>query len=185
MNQLRKEAKNVAEALLDVTGNTSAPIQLNKIIDWIEKNFGFEIKVQTSTTLLTEHGASGKMYREGERAFILINADDSPARQRFTLGHEIGHIVEALEKASMTTLLPTKYDGERFADMFSAELNMPEQLIREQWKKISGTFTPAVVQYKLARTFQVSNEAMGYRLNELGIQGGHWSGQSTPPVYTR
>ncbi|WP_368267015.1 ImmA/IrrE family metallo-endopeptidase [Corynebacterium ulcerans] len=77
---------------------------------------------------------------EDEDPEIFINSDEHQMRQRFTLAHEIGHLVERMyvaEDADYSFIdrrqtKPGTYDlHEFFADEFAAELLMPaEEFLR-------------------------------------------------------
>lgn len=183
MNPVRKEAKKIAEALLYACDISAPPVRFAPILRWMKENMGFEFKILPSDTYLDSEGLAGKLVRRAKHIWILLNGNDSMARQRFTLGHELGHFMENLQVAHMSQVIPKGYSKERFADIFASELLMPGELVKHEWSKLHTTYAPAVVQYKLAMLFSVSNEAMGYRLNELGLQSLHWSETSVPPVY--
>lgn len=75
---------------------------------------------------------------EGKSARIYINHQDSPLRQRFTLAHELGHLVERLELAHDDEYSFIDYRGageydlhEFFADEFAGELLMPAEVMLE------------------------------------------------------
>ena len=71
---------------------------------------------------------------------ILVNADEAPVRQRFTIAHELGHwICQCLEGSSAsspstagprTSMSETARLAEREANVFAAELLMPEEQVR-------------------------------------------------------
>lgn len=88
---------------------------------------------------------------------IGVNANHHPRRQRFTLAHELGHIIlnhppEGRCSAREIALF------NREADAFASELLVPTQLLRQ----LAGTrtYSPSV----LSRLFDVSDEAMILRL---------------------
>ncbi len=88
---------------------------------------------------------------------IGVNANHHPRRQRFTLAHELGHIIlnhppEGRCSAREIALF------NREADAFASELLVPTQLLRQ----LAGTrtYSPSV----LSRLFDVSEEAMILRL---------------------
>jgi Zn-dependent peptidase ImmA (M78 family) len=98
---------------------------------------------------------------------IYLNAEDVPARRRFTLAHEVGHWVcqclggkgapvmcraEDVSEGADRTL-------EREANVFAAELLMPEPAVRMAYGQESD----------LAERFGVSSEAMAWRLYNLGL----------------
>jgi hypothetical protein len=109
-------------------------------------------------------GVSGLLYPSEMR--ILVNASDSPARRRFTLAHELGYWIcqcigrEAQPlycRASDVTLDPATKAREREANIFAAELLMPEPAVR------------AANDGDLASRFAVSGEATAWRLYGFGL----------------
>jgi Zn-dependent peptidase ImmA (M78 family) len=101
---------------------------------------------------------------------IHVNADDNPARQRFTIAHEIAHYVlhrdligdgitdDPLYRSSLGEWY------ERQANKMAADILMPPKLVRAMYR--SGTVSLA----PLARAFEVSVDAMRIRLEELGFR---------------
>ena len=97
-------------------------------------------------------------------------AEESPGRRRFTLAHELGHwVCHVLEgKTAPVYCRPVDVTEaadralEREANGFAAELLMPEELVREEFRRAA---TPA----ELAEWFGVSAEAMHWRLFNFGL----------------
>src|SRR6266576_905924 len=76
---------------------------------------------------------------------IWLNADEGASRRRFTLAHELGHwVCQHLEgksapvycRAADVQPQPSAADRafEREANVFAAELLMPETPVREEWR---------------------------------------------------
>ena len=115
-------------------------------------------------------GVSGLLYPARRR--IVLNAADGPERKRFTLAHELGHwicqCVDAAEpqevfcRAEDVTLDPEARAVEREANIFAAELLMPEPAVAER-------FTPSRSVADLADEFGVSPLALAWRLYGLGL----------------
>lgn len=112
-------------------------------------------------------GISGLLYPARRR--IVINAADPPARKRFTVAHELGHWicqcqdgpeVSVFCRAEDVTLDPDARAVEREANVFAAELLMPEPAVREAW---------AGDAEETAERFGVSGEAMRWRLYSFGL----------------
>jgi hypothetical protein len=69
---------------------------------------------------------------------ILVNSDEAPVRQRFTIAHELGHwICQCLEGSvepvycrAADVMSETARLAEREANVFAAELLMPEEQVR-------------------------------------------------------
>jgi Zn-dependent peptidase ImmA (M78 family) len=102
---------------------------------------------------------------------ILLNAEDSRNRQRFTCAHELGHYIErsksgdggAWKHVDGRDLFAVDECGpvETYANSFAAELLMPRGIVAD-WGR--GTNAPV-----LALEFGVSADAMRFRLADLGI----------------
>lgn len=97
---------------------------------------------------------------------ITVNATEPIARQRFTLAHEIGHLIERTEIAEdrdysfIDYRSSTDYDlHEFFADEFAGELLMPEPEFSEYYQKY-GEFAASL-------KFFVSVPAVRKRIKRL------------------
>jgi Zn-dependent peptidase ImmA (M78 family) len=124
---------------------------------------------------------SGFALREGGRWIIGVNTATSPRRQRFTVAHELGHLLlhegrplitdysVYVSNRDNTSSLGTDTE-EIQANGFAAEILMPrEMVITELEKELEDAASRDELIARLARTFKVSNEAMGYRLVNLNI----------------
>lgn len=121
---------------------------------------------------------------EGGRFRIDVKAVDPPNKRRFTVAHEIGHVVLHLQGAyrasfddngesASDTYQPTALERRDFtgsnsakeveANAFAAALLMPARLVRERFASIKD---PS----ELAREFKVSEEAMKIRLGTLRLK---------------
>jgi hypothetical protein len=107
-----------------------------------------------------------------ERRVVLCSGEPQ-VRQRFTLAHELGHWVcqvreghEAPVYCRAADVAPTADRFlEREANVFAAELLMPEPAVRTEWSRAQSAA-------ELATWFGVSEEAMSWRLFNLGLQSG-------------
>jgi Zn-dependent peptidase ImmA (M78 family) len=111
--------------------------------------------------------ASGVLYPD-ER-LILLNGAESPPRRRFTLAHEIAHWTLHCGGPAPPPILCRAVGPrqgadarEREANVFAADLLMPERELRE-----AGGREPEAAA--LAERFGVSPEAMAWRLFNLGL----------------
>ena len=126
---------------------------------------------------------SGFALRQGSRIIIGVNTATSPRRQRFTIAHELGHLeLHAKEKLIVDhSVFIRKRDEvssmgtdaqEIQANRFAAAVLMPRSLIVAELKGLlaAGNFQSRdELIARMARTFDVSIEAMGYRLINLNI----------------
>ena len=114
-------------------------------------------------------GLSGLLFPAARQ--ICVNALDVPTRRRFTLAHELGHwICQHLEgktapvycRAEDVTLAPADRTLEREANIFAAELLMPEPAVRDEFRWSTSVAA-------LAARFGVSTEAMQWRLYSFAL----------------
>lgn len=114
---------------------------------------------------------------------IVVNSDHHPTRQRFTIAHELGHILlhGYTEPHADRGYVVRFRDGrssegrvteEIEANQFAAELLMPQGLLLEratarrlEYVPLDGEDDPAVAE--LAREFEVSKHALLIRLSNL------------------
>lgn len=80
-------------------------------------------------------GCEARLVADGDRAVITINSNSIPTRQRFSLGHELGHL--KLDKGRSGFLCSSKdigphrdaaRDGEAIANSFASQLLLPSYL---------------------------------------------------------
>ncbi|HWP82321.1 MAG TPA: ImmA/IrrE family metallo-endopeptidase [Bacteroidota bacterium] len=92
---------------------------------------------------------------------IGINAAHHRHRQRFSIGHELGHILLDHPPEAKRSRIQIDLDN-READYCAAALLMPKTIVREFAERTSNVT-------ELSRVFDVSKEAMARRLKLLGI----------------
>lgn len=115
---------------------------------------------------------SGMIKKEaGSDPVIVLSRSDSPARQRFTCAHELGHFfkrqgdqefayVDLRVNERMGIKKPTE---EVYADAFAASLLMPVSMMKQH----ASSKRPEL--WNLARQFGVSIEAMKIRRATLDL----------------
>ena len=112
---------------------------------------------------------SGKLEYKGGSWIMTVNTNHPEVRQRYTMGHELGHYlnhrnsIKSFED-SVFFRNSQKSSMEYMADQFAACLLMPESDIN----KLIGAGVNTVKQ--MANEFGVSLEAMKYRLEQLGYR---------------
>lgn len=124
---------------------------------------------------------SGMTYRHEDAKVIGINNGHHPRRRRFTLAHEIGHLcmhpgqllVDSSVRVDFRTDIPSLASPvqEREANQFAAALLMPEAAVESRFRALTdaGVRGRDRLVAELASEFDVSAEAMGYRLINLGL----------------
>jgi Zn-dependent peptidase ImmA (M78 family) len=134
-----------------------------------------------------EGSESGFILRDGKLTVIGVNTLTSRRRQRFTIAHELGHLLlHEGEPLIVDHSVRINFrddvsgaatdDREIEANAFAAMLLMPRPLILSHLKAYLASVTQRGESIsredliaQLAREFDVSAEAMGYRLINLGI----------------
>ncbi len=167
-------AESVAQQLLQKTNLARIPVP----VEDIAQALGVELLYRP-----LDSDTSGMLFREPSRTIIGVNSTHPATRQRFTIAHEIAHlqlhkgrplIVDSFihvnrrdTKSSLAT------DAEEIqANAFAAELLMPAALLRQEvTRSLNARAMPSQDQLvqNLASRFQVSPQAMAYRLINLGL----------------
>ena len=112
--------------------------------------------------------------REDGQALMGINSSEPKTRMRFTVAHEIAHFLfDKKNKVYIdyrtSTRLLDKPKEEKRADFFAANILMPKKLLTLDFEKISKESFSQDHLIDLAKKYQVSQDAMKYRLSNLRL----------------
>ncbi len=149
-------------AMLDSMGLSTVG-DLPKVI---EEAFGIDVAIEQLGT-----GFDGLAVSTETTKLILVDATSITARQRFTIAHELGHLLsgddQAIhEDADIYSSASKKGEGEVRANAFAAALLMPERLVRsmvaEQGSSLEGLSS-------VAQALSVPPTALAYRLENLRV----------------
>ena len=119
-----------------------------------------------------EDEVAGMLVIKDGQTIIGVNDTHHPNRQRFTIAHELGHHILRHHENFHIDLASSTAHGEsanyswrdeRAANDFAAELLMPASMV------VAAARVHPTVQV-LAKQFEVSREAMGFRLINLGLK---------------
>lgn len=118
-------------------------------------------------------GIAGCCWRDGQRVVLWVNGTHAPARQRFTLAHELGHLRcghdGAIPVETFTTLGGKATDSREVqANAFAAELLAPAAGVTAM---VEGTEPGLDDVVRIAAAHGISTIAALYRLNSLGLTG--------------
>jgi Zn-dependent peptidase ImmA (M78 family) len=161
----------VVETLLAENNITEAPVMVSQIA----KAKGARIFVQS-----LEGDLSGFLYRDKAQAVIGVNTRHSPARQNFTISHELGHLLlhdqeqlhidhEFRVRLRNDVSSQGTDEAEQEANFFAASLLMPREFLKkdlateEYVDLLDDNFL-----HGLARKYGVSTQALVNRLKNLG-----------------
>lgn len=116
---------------------------------------------------------SGMATKTAKGWVVVIRSNEAMVRQRFTLAHEIKHVIDDEAVVALADKRLALYpaapgytpaeQAERVADRFAAALLMPRPLLRADWA--DGIQDIA----RLSRRYGVSRPAMTVRLTQLGL----------------
>lgn len=111
---------------------------------------------------------SGALRWDPEGATIVVNAREAKTRHRFTIGHEIGHLVLGSRHLAaglgLDGVALSRLEEERVCDRVAAELLMPRSAVVPR----TGTLLDLTQIDALARDAWVSRSAAAARLIEVG-----------------
>jgi len=196
------EIERRAQQVLRNAGALTIPVNLDKVLD------SLNVRVHEEDM---DDETAGVLIVKGEQRHVLVNKEHPKNRKRFTIAHELGHLVlhddeangdssgqrmfidrqirvyQRVGEASSAVYQQegslTSVQQEREANLFAACLLMPAPhvttagLERDLFDEISVA--------SLARNFEVSEQAMSIRLQQLqvlavvGLQAE--AAASTPP----
>jgi Zn-dependent peptidase ImmA (M78 family) len=163
-------AKSLAADLLKRARVRKAPVPVERLAALLNA----EIVLQPFTGEI-----SGIVYRnKNGSAVIGVNSSHPTQRQRFTIAHEIGHLLLHTDtKLHVDKNFPIglrngisskSVDGNEIeANQFAAALLMPSDLIANDVQPLVGTDVLIAI-HKLAKRYAVSEQAMSIRLSVLG-----------------
>lgn len=167
-------ARRRARQLLEDGAVTCPPVPLEQLAESCRASIRYEP---------FDGEVSGMVHcREGGGGIIGVNSEHSRTRQRFTIAHELGHLLlhgddefhidEKRPLAWRDDVSSQAVDPREIeANQFAAELLMPEALVRASVAALGeeGVVHVEVAIDKLARAYQVSPIAMTHRLTNLKI----------------
>ena len=109
--------------------------------------------------------AHGAVWQLKDGWVIHLNSKDSPARRRFTLYHEVFHILAHCNATPVFKKASSQKEGafnELLADHFSAVMIMPEEMMRKKWPEVKDIS-------KMAAIFDVPEPAMYCGLKHMRL----------------
>lgn len=168
------EIKKETEAIIARFNVTSLPIK----IEDIAKKAGVRV-----TPYAFDDDISGVLVIEKGEGTIGYNQSESRVRRRFTIAHEYGHYCLHREKSSVFmdkgfhAMFRSKQSGmtedtqllEKEANMFAAYILMPDNLLISEIDKIDFDLGSEDDIKNLAKIFDVSSQAMYYRILNSGL----------------
>lgn len=170
MNQRSARIRSRVDELLVAGDVVGPPVPVERLA----RQIGAQIKTEPF-----EGQLSGLLFRQQGRTVVGVNALHPKTRQRFTIAHELGHLLlhdrEEMHvdrdyrvylrdaRASYATDL-----NEMESNSFAAELLMPAKFLAEDLRNQALDFEDDDQLRRLAERYKVSLQAMMFRLANLG-----------------
>jgi Zn-dependent peptidase ImmA (M78 family) len=165
-------ARRKAIELLELSKVKKAPVPVEKLAEL----------AGASVTLEPFAGELyGMVHRKSDgTAVIGVNSLDAPNRRRFTIAHEIGHLLlhkdESLHVDEKFPIgLRSELSGmavdenEIEANQFAAELLMPVSFLKRDLENLPDDIEADAAIERLAKQYRVSTQAMTIRLTALDV----------------
>lgn len=182
----------LSQYYLDLLQVNYFPLDLDKVIEKINRISEFTVLVATQQEYMDYrklHSEKGKVisikdgrtyYIESQKLYFIVYNDSKPIKRiRFTIAHELGHIILGHLEDEVTEINRGGISNELYqelenqADVFAGNFLVPPILLNERLKMINSRSTP----YLISETFQVSEPAVHNRYKDFDI----WKSQSFIP----
>jgi len=157
-SEARQVLERQATRLLKLAGVSGPPVPIEEIITSLPR---VEFKRYTPLP------ASGRTQWAGRSWVILVDSDEPKVRQRFSLGHELAHVIyHPLSGIVLPSYKDQKAEArlEQACEYFAACLLMPRTWMKRAYFDAGIQDVPS-----LSRLFGVSWVALRVRLEQLGL----------------
>ena len=169
---VQAQAEQDAQELRDWLGLGAGPVL--DIVSILDLQLGIRVYIRR----LDGKVAGLFAYDETAGACILLNANHPADRIRQSGTHELGHFVGTRKQPEVLTAHEkTTSREERYANCFARCFLTPARAVRQRFAEITAGQSHLTRRHiiLLAHAFGVSREAMGRRLEELGLaKEGTW-----------
>jgi Zn-dependent peptidase ImmA (M78 family)/transcriptional regulator with XRE-family HTH domain len=159
------QGEQLAAAVRDHVGDVDddLPAEPDDFATWLEDRLGLEVCIAPLSP-----GLDGLALTSGRLRLVLISSGISATRQRFTLAHEVCHLVagDAQDLTVDEDVFGRRTDEERRANAFAAAFLMPAALLRAT---AGGRQINEDLIIELLGRFRVSLDALAFRLHNVGL----------------
>jgi len=156
------QAEAAAELAVAQVASPLCELNWTGLVRSIEDAFSINVAVEHLPA-----GVDGLSFADGDLRLMVVARTDRTGRQRFTLAHELGHILfrDSGKHVIEEQLFSTKSREESRADAFAASFLMPRKEIGEvvNAREVGEAFRD------LVWSFRVSPDSMAWRLKNLGL----------------
>jgi Zn-dependent peptidase ImmA (M78 family) len=166
----RRKIQSLCQELLSTHGITAPPVPVKQLAHACGARLALD---------RLEGDLSGFVYRDGDQTVIGVNTRHAPTRQRFTIAHELGHLllhqpgeIHLDRNFSVRLRDDTSSQGtkpeEIEANLFAAEILMPSAFLERDLRNVPIDLVDEEVVSMLAKKYGVSTQALVIRLTSLG-----------------
>jgi Zn-dependent peptidase ImmA (M78 family) len=152
-----KFAQQTAKKLLADIGINTPPILIRDVINYIKKQRDLSIYPWAFGD-----DTDGIQVSKGDAVAIGYNESQHPHRQRFTVAHEVGHLLLGHTEKNFVLDLKSKKPEEVEANQFAAELLMPLDMVKKDVQN-------RIAAKDMASKYNVSEEALWWKLYECNL----------------
>lgn len=149
-------AKKLARKILTGAKITEAPVSLYRVVEFLRLDYTIAVELVNFPKKISGLIVTCKQL-DDEYTTIGINENEPWCRRRFTLAHELGHLIfgHACNRAEYGEDKVSHNEAE--ANNFASELLIPTAFIKSDFKNLPNI--PA-----LSKLYRVSAQAMSYKL---------------------
>lgn len=152
----KKAAKALAQKVIKAAGITVAPVSLQRVIEHLQETYRLDVK-----RMQIGDGVSGLLVVckqvDDEYATIGFNSAHPWCRRRFTIAHEIGHLIFGHNHVE-----DIKNHNEIEANAFAGELLVPTAFIKSDFSRMPDL-------RELAKLYRVSDHALTIKLMDARL----------------
>jgi len=144
-------------------GDGILPVDLQDLATLLETDLAIDVALEP-----LPQGLDGLSATSGGLRLALVSTYSPAPRRRWTLAHELGHLVAADSHQLLVdeNLFGSKSHDETRANAFAAAFLMPHPTLRAKWE---GRPISEDLVAELLETFGVSLDALAFRLHNVGL----------------
>jgi len=163
-----EQGEELANYALGILGAPQADTGTESFSSAIERGFGIDVCI-----IDTQGSCDGLAFQTGDARILIAATSRKPTRQRFTIAHELGHLLCGDDQAvhiDQDIMSPESRQGaaEKRANAFAAALLMPEPVLQEGFaERASGSSDAWFCE--LSMRLKVSPSALAWRLFNVNV----------------
>lgn len=156
----------VAEQVLDHLhlDDSPLPAAMHDLAGLIESAVGVQVALEP-----LGNGMDGMSVSCARLKLAMVSTTTAPARQRWTLAHELAHLVlgDTQDLLVDRNVWGHRSPQESRANAFAAAFLMPSELVKREWG--SAVRPSQDLVSRLLDTFHISLDALAFRVHNLGL----------------